>query len=204
LNAQASPTATGAVVSGNYQMDGKWHHVVAVCDQINSNLLIYLDGHLIGANFVTNNTVPPLVAQLDMGAGGNGTNGAIAAGAGIEKPTTTQDNVNTLSIGNRNKSSAHTGTGAYDLPFVGIIDEVALYNYVLTPNQVLNHYNTGAGVRVPLNISETGGKTVVSWFGSGLLLSSTNSAGPYTLVPGATSPYTNNTGVAAFYRLKLN
>ncbi len=204
VNAQASPTNTGAIVSGSYQMDGKWHHVVGVCDQINSNLLMYLDGHLIGPNVVTNNTVPPLVYGLDLNVPSNGTNGAIAAGAGIEKPTTTADNETSVSIGNRNKSSAHTGTGAYDLPFVGLIDEVALYNYVLTPNQVLNHYNTGAGVRVPLAITNAAGKTIVTWFGSGLLQSSTNVSGPYNLVPGATSPYTNNATGATYYRLKLN
>jgi hypothetical protein len=45
---------------------------------------------------------------------------------------------------------------------------------------------------IPLTIQPAGNINFLSWGNPAfLLLSSTNVAGPYTVIPGATSPYTN-------------
>ncbi len=80
----------------------------------------------------------------------------------------------------------------------GGIQDVAVYNYVLSPQQIQNHFlNT---TRVSINM--VGPKVVVTW-PAGTLLSATSVAGPYTVVPGATSPYTNTPSGKTFYRVQL-
>ena len=80
----------------------------------------------------------------------------------------------------------------------GGVDEVAVYNYVLSPQQIQNHFlNT-----THLSVANSGGKTVVTW-PVGTLQVSTNIVGTYTNVTGATSPYTNSGAPALFYRALL-
>jgi len=81
----------------------------------------------------------------------------------------------------------------------GGVDDVAIYNYVLSPSQIQNHFlNT-----THLTIASSGGNTVVTW-PAGTLQSATNVTGTYTNVPGATSPFTNSTaGPQLYYRVKL-
>jgi hypothetical protein len=80
----------------------------------------------------------------------------------------------------------------------GGIDELAVYNYVLSPQQVENHFLNSTH----LNIASSGGKTIVTW-PVGTLQVSTNVAGGYTNVNGAASPYTNSGAPALFYRALL-
>ena len=84
-------------------------------------------------------------------------------------------------------------------PFEGKIDDVAVYNKALTPQQIQNHLlNT-----THLSIVKVGGNIVITW-PTGTLQSSTNAAGPYSNVNGATSPYTNAvSGSRQFYRAQL-
>jgi hypothetical protein len=84
--------------------NSKWHHLVGVCDQVHTNVVLYVDG--------TN------AAQT-----------TIIPGSGILAST------NSISIGSR-----QSGTAAYDLQFVGLMEEVAIYNYALSSAQVLAHY----------------------------------------------------------------
>jgi hypothetical protein len=205
VNAQASPAFCGTPNLNNWQMDGKWHHLVGVCDQVNSNLLLYVDGQLLGPDVITNGVVPKLVYAYDLGVASNGTNGVIAAGAGILETTITTNNENSVVIGNRNKNSGHLEpTGAYRLPFLGKVDEVALYDYPLTPAQVNAHYLVGKGT-VPLNSQRVGGQLVLTWIGGGVLQSASTVNGTYTTLVGATSPYTvTNPATQQFFRLKLN
>jgi hypothetical protein len=87
------------------------------------------------------------------------------------------------------------GFGAWD----GGMDEVALYNYTLSTDQIRNHFVNS----VPLNIARQGAKVVVTW-PMGNLQAAGLVTGTYTNVIGATSPYTNSiTGSATYYRLKL-
>ena len=40
--------------------------------------------------------------------------------------------------------SRQSGTGTYDLQFRGLMEEVAIYNFALTPAQILTHYSLAA------------------------------------------------------------
>jgi hypothetical protein len=81
----------------------------------------------------------------------------------------------------------------------GGMDEVALYNYALSPAQIQNHFFN----RVPLNIAKQGSSIVLTW-PLGTLQAAGLVTGTYTNVTGATSPYTNAiSGSTKFYRLQL-
>lgn len=80
----------------------------------------------------------------------------------------------------------------------GGIDELAVYNYVLSPQQVENHYLNSTH----LNIAQSGTNVVVTW-PVGTLQVSTNVSAGYTNVTGATSPFTNSQAPALFYRALL-
>ena len=84
-------------------------------------------------------------------------------------------------------------------PFDGVMDDVAIYNKALTPQQIQNHYlNT-----TRLSVVNAANKIVLTW-PTGTLQSSTNISGIYTDVSGATSPYTNSmAGPQKFYRVQL-
>jgi hypothetical protein len=83
-------------------------------------------------------------------------------------------------------------------PFVGNMDDVAVYNKVLTPSQIQSHFlNT-----THLSITIAGSNVVVSW-PVGTLQSSTSVGGPYFNVIGATSPYTNSISGTKFFRVQL-
>ncbi|HEU5069997.1 MAG TPA: immunoglobulin domain-containing protein [Verrucomicrobiae bacterium] len=101
--------AAGAVHSANTgtnQLDGLWHHVVGVCDQAHSNVVLYVDGRRSSTA-----TITPLTGLLN--------------------------STEPVSIGSRRSSS---GSPTYNNQFYGSIDEVAIYGYALSSNQVLNHY----------------------------------------------------------------
>jgi Concanavalin A-like lectin/glucanases superfamily len=84
-------------------------------------------------------------------------------------------------------------------PFMGIVDDVAVYNKALTLAQIQNHFlNT-----THLSIISSGTNIVVSW-PVGTLQSAPAVTGPYTTVSGATSPYTNSiSGSQKFFRTQL-
>ena len=82
--------------------------------------------------------------------------------------------------------------------FDGLIDEVAVFNYSFTPDQVLALFNAALSVNV--SIQQVGTKIVLSW-PTGTLLEATNVTGPW-VTNNATSPYTNTpTGLRKFYRV---
>ena len=86
--------------------------------------------------------------------------------------------------------------------FNGGVDEVAFYNYALSPSQIKAHF-AGSG-RATLGFAEVSGTTTLTWT-TGSLLGSTNVAGPYKAIVGATSPYTvAYTNSQFFYVLGLN
>lgn len=84
-------------------------------------------------------------------------------------------------------------------PFDGAIDDVAVYNKALTPQQIQEHW-----LNAPhLTIMSSGNNVVIQW-PTGTLQSATSLAGPYTDVSGATSPYTNSvSGTQRFFRVQL-
>lgn len=80
----------------------------------------------------------------------------------------------------------------------GGIDELAVYNYVLSPQQIGNHFVNS----VHLDFANSGNKAVLTW-PVGALQVSTNVTGTYTNITGATSPYTNSAAPSLYYRVKL-
>ena len=85
-------------------LNSKWHHLVGVCDEANSNVVLYVDGV-------------------------NAAAGSITPGSGILSTT------NPVTFGSR-----QSGTTAYDLQFLGYMEEVAIYNTALSAAQVQAHY----------------------------------------------------------------
>ena len=92
--------ATSSVVPNN-----QWHHLVAVCDQLNGHVYLYVDSTNVAF-------------------------GTIAVNSGLL--TSTQP----ATFGAR-QSGAGT---AFDLQFVGYLEEVAIYKYALSSNQVAAHF----------------------------------------------------------------
>jgi hypothetical protein len=84
--------------------------------------------------------------------------------------------------------------------FDGLIDEVAVFNYALTPAQVLAIYN--AALSVTLNIQKVGPNLQLTW-PSGTLLEANDLAGPWS-TNSATPPYTFTPSAAKkFYRVQV-
>lgn len=105
------------VASSSIVPNNQWHHLVGVCDEANSNVLLYVDGVKTGTATITPNT-GLLYSAVPM------------------------------SIGSR---QAGSGT-AYNNQFVGSMEEVAVYNYALSANQVLAHFQSVSN-RPPIFVS---------------------------------------------------
>ncbi len=88
--------------------------------------------HVVG---VCNETAGYVALYVD---GVSNASSTITAGSGILSSS------NAVSIGSR-----QSGTTAYDDQFVGTLDEVALYNFALTPAQISNHYSVRTNVIAP-------------------------------------------------------
>ncbi len=163
--------------NGNQLVAGNWYHLVVTDDTINWN--IYINGDLI--------TTFPLsgVAFTPNGAGIN------PDGMGGLPSGDNSDDGGNFVIGQRDDAAFGT--------FLGTVDDTALYNYALSPQQVASHYGDGAR----LSIAASPGAVALTW-PVGVLQASTNVAGLFTNVPSATSPFTNAvSGSAQFYRLQL-
>jgi hypothetical protein len=108
----ANNTFVRSAQSTNTGPDGNWHHLAAVCDQAHGSLYLYVDG----AVNATGTTVP---------------------GEGIQGPLPAVSPVLT-SIG----SGMTNPTDNYSYQLTNaVMDEVAIYNYTLSSNQVAAHYS---------------------------------------------------------------
>jgi hypothetical protein len=104
-----------------------------------------------------------------------------------------------ISIGSRESGF----NSNFDLNFQGLIDEVAIYNYALTPAQVQNHYLNGLNPVARLYVQKSGANLVLYW-SPGTLQSSASVAGPYSDVIGASAPYTvTPSNAQAYYRVRV-
>jgi hypothetical protein len=101
------------------------------------------------------------------------------------------------------------GAGANESPtgsffFQGDLAQVAYYTNALSRAQVLTHY--GLGLKpVAFNITAIPGAVVLTW-SAGTLESASSLGSGFTVVSGATSPYTNKVGngtPAEFFRVKV-
>lgn len=82
--------------------------------------------------------------------------------------------------------------------FYGDLDEVAVYGYALSPEQVAQHY--AVATSPTLGIARAGNKVVITW-SQGLLLQANAVTGPWTTNTTAVSPWTNAPVVGAqFFR----
>jgi hypothetical protein len=104
-----------------------------------------------------------------------------------------------ISIGSRQANVKTT----YTLNFIGSIDEVAIYDHVLTPAQILNHYAAGTNPVAYLSLQRLGNNNALIW-SPGALQAAPAVSGPFTNVPGAVPPYTLTPADAAhFFRIKV-
>jgi hypothetical protein len=98
--------------------------------------------------------------------------------------------------------------------FNGEIDELSLYNAALSPARVAAHYQIGVtppllGAPIVLvqpavfsGYAVSGGSFSLSWTGTAQLERATNVGGPYSIISGATSPYSESTtNKQAFFQL---
>jgi hypothetical protein len=97
---------------------------------------------VVNSTVAPNNTWQHVVAVLDSAAGVmrfyvNG----VQTGTAIPRPAMV-NNTHEISIGARK----NTGASAYDLNFAGVVDEVAVYDRVLTPAEITAHYNAAFAV----------------------------------------------------------
>jgi hypothetical protein len=89
--------------------------------------------------------------------------------------------------------------GPYDQQFFGNINDVAIYNYALSANQVATHYL--AATAVILTVQWSGSQLLLTW-PQGTLLQATSLTGPWTTNSAATSPYlVTPSGSRTFYRV---
>jgi hypothetical protein len=101
----------------------------------------------------------------------------------------------------------HIGNDALADPvrtFNGLIDDVAIFPFSLTPAQVKNLFSTAVNApQVELNLKTSGKNFVVSW-PSGTLQSAPTVMGPWTSLSGTNSPYTlGPTGTQQYFRVKV-
>lgn len=157
--------------NNNLIVAGKWYHCVVTDDNINWNF--YINGEL-RTSFPVSGFVP------------NG-DGITAAGA----PAINGNDGSATVIGQRDDGAFGT--------FQGTVDETAIYNYALSPQQVLSH-----SVNLPLlTIAKSGANVVLTW-PEGVLQQASSLPGGFTDVLGATSPYTTSASAGPkFFRVRV-
>ena len=168
-----APQPGNQFITAGSVVAGNWYHLVVTDDGTNFNF--YINGVLAVAPFP--------VASANFIPNGDGINGDGSAGIGT--------GLGNFVIGQRSDAAFNT--------FEGNVQDTAVYNYALTPQQIQTHYLN----QVLLSMSQSGNKVILSWPAStGTLQQSTSVQGPYSNINGATPPYTNTiSGSALFYRL---
>jgi large repetitive protein len=150
-----------------------WYHLAATFDATTGSKNLYVNGQLAANSIEAEGTFAP----------NNQVNEGLASDQGIGKTT---------------PSDPYNNEGTY---FFGEIDEVAVYNYALAPEQVLRHY--GAATAPTLAIARTGNQVSITW-SPGRLLQAADLTGPWTVVSAAASPLTLTPSASRqFYRVVL-
>ena len=90
------------------------------------------------------------------------------------------------------------GNNSYGSYFTGKLFDVRIYNYALSQTEITNLVTNPGTTTQPGFPSKPvlNGSQLVITYSGGTLLGATNILGPWTAVPGATSPYTNNVTAA--------
>ncbi len=152
-----------------FSADGSWHHLVGVLDEPNKKEYLYVDGRAVATVTLPTNGL-----------------GVVADNA----PT------NRFTIGWRNTATTNAFTPAAQ--FQGDVDEVSIYNYALSSNQVQAHYfAAGIAPRItvqPTNLTVPEGTSATftsGAFGSPTLTNqwmvSTDGGSTFSPTPGATN-----------------
>lgn len=144
--------------NSTYMPDGNWHFLAAVCDESNGAVHLFIDG-------------------VDRADGTIWPGTALQFASAGSLPT-----ASLVSIGSRTAGKTST---SFTNQFAGTIDEVAIFNYALSANQIQALYAAAPVPAIQMATSDSGMKITYT----GTLQSSTNVAGPFAPVPGATSPY---------------
>lgn len=133
-----------------------------------------------------------------------------ASGAVVYLLNTNGEQIATNTYANPNQAFAGTGTIGTDTYssqariFNGIMDEVAIFNFALSPQQIQQLYQNGHQLpQVQVGMRQSGGNLNLTW-PQGTLLQSTNLVGPWQALTNAASTInvapTNNT---MFYKVLL-
>jgi hypothetical protein len=161
---------------------GSWVYLVGVADTTNWDL--YENGVLVASTPDTNSPAGALSAN---GGWAIGARPSYPAAPGVESPIV--------------NAGAPTG-----ITLNGSINNVAIYNYALSPATILQHYQIGVyGPAPTMSIHESGTNVVVSWT-SGFLQEAAKVTGSWTYdnTNMVTSPYTvPATNAAKFFRATL-
>jgi len=169
-------------ISGTYvdagtrvvQPDGLWHFIAVSVSQSTGKMLFYIDGMSNSVAAVTPGSV---------------------------------FNTNPLWVG----GSQYGDFNGNDRHWTGDIDELEIYSRALSTNELASIFNAGScGKCKPCCYLETlyitrysTTSVELTWAGCGTLQSATAVTGPWTDVPGATSPYIAPiVGTAKFFRLE--
>ncbi len=119
-----------------------------------------------------------------------------------------QVGTSTTAFGINDEGVLRIGGGASEGPgnyfFEGDVDEVAVYDKVLTPEQVVLHFLSGSPVVAApeLSVNRQGGDLILTWT-SGTLESADTVNGTWTTVTDAASPMTvSPAGTARFFRVR--
>ena len=150
-------TSGVSTLTGGETTNPAWYHIVATFDANTGNKILYVNGKSVASS----------VEALGTFAPNNAVNEGSTSDEGIGKTTV---------------SDAYIGEGAF---FVGELDEVAVYDFALSPDQVARHY--GLATSPTLDISRSGSQVQITW-SQGVLLQASDLTGPWT-TNGAASPF---------------
>jgi hypothetical protein len=183
FNAAYYPGLSSPPISSS-SFSGKWVYAAEVYTGSNSNLLCYTNG--------------VLMATTDMSAyyESEGIYGMHKLPFVIGSYCASYNGGGMLATGFERGDFWHGG-----------ISHVAIYNYALTPSQILNHYQVGSTAISPpppmMSIQASGSNMIVSWT-SGFLQQASAVTGPWTYITNAVSPYTTGlTNQAQFFQSVL-
>ncbi len=86
----------------------------------------------------------------------------------------------------------------------GSMSDVAVYQHVLTSNQVATLYSAASGIFYDVTLTNgiSSGNLVLNWIGNGKLLEATNLSGPWTIKPGASPVIIAPQQPQMFYRVQ--
>ena len=104
-------------------------------------------------------------------------------------------------LANNTQATFNIGDRGDGAPFAGRVDEVAVYSGVLSASRIAAHYHAGQPPQI--TVTRSGSNLILTW-PAGVLYQAANVVGSYTIVGGATSPFTNHSPTLSrtFYLLR--